>query len=108
MSVVAKFRVNEIVNRAPIVEYEGRDGETKHGAVQTFEQSGGETIRQGNASVKLGAVYVTEGVPGASAEDISFSLATPSGQIEMSITNPDALEEFQPGDEFYVRFEKVE
>lgn len=101
MSVVAKFRVNEVTNRVPLRNYGGSPIPLP---VQEFE-SNGKTTYQGAASVKLGAVYATEET--GSDEDIRFSLATPSGTIEMNITNPDALEQFQPGDEFYVRFERV-
>lgn len=87
MSVIAKFRVNEVISRS-----QPRDTEAG---------------REAQGSVKLGAIYASEKDPNASPEDISFSLASPSGTIEMSITNADALEQFQPGDDYYVRFEKA-
>lgn len=43
-------------------------------------------------------------VTGGSEENKSFWAYTPSGQIEMTITNPDAVDHFQPGQEYYVDF----
>ena len=40
-------------------------------------------------------------------ENKSFSLYTPSGKIEMHITNPDAIDFFVPGDEYFVNFIKA-
>jgi hypothetical protein len=41
------------------------------------------------------------------SENYRFTKATPSGRVELTVTNPAALEQFQPGDEFYATFEKV-
>lgn len=92
MSVVAKFRVNEVTTTSKPREVEVN----------------GAQAREANGRIKLGAVYASDKDPAANPEDVAFSLATPSGTIEMSVSNADALEQFQPGDEFYVRFEKVE
>lgn len=40
-------------------------------------------------------------------ENRRFHKARPSGQITMSIDNPSAAEEFEPGDEFYVDFTPI-
>ena len=37
-----------------------------------------------------------------------WAKATPSGSISLSINNPAAYGQFQPGDEFTVTFEKIE
>lgn len=50
--------------------------------------------------VKLGAVYGSPDRP----DNASWSKATPSGSIELSITNPDAYEQFKVGAEFFVDF----
>lgn len=42
-----------------------------------------------------------------SAEDGAFWQATPSGKIELMVNNPAAAEQFQPGDTFYVTFERA-
>lgn len=47
-------------------------------------------------------------VIGGSDENKSWSQYTPSGKLEMYITNPDAYNQFEPGDEFYVTLEKAE
>lgn len=41
------------------------------------------------------------------SENLAFWEATPNGEITMQITNPQAAERFQPGDEYYVDFTKV-
>lgn len=55
----------------------------------------------GNA-VKFRTVYE----PDASkdTENARFTQATPWGEIRMGIDNPKALEQFQPGTEYYVDF----
>jgi len=82
MAVLARFRVNEV-----------KPGQT--------DGSQGE--------VKLGAVYSPEDVEDGPvlAEIRSFYAATPSGQLGMWINNPDAFVQFQVGDEYYVRLEKI-
>lgn len=40
-----------------------------------------------------------------SEENKDWSKYTPNGKIEMTITNPDASAQFQPGHEFYITFE---
>lgn len=42
-----------------------------------------------------------------SNENKSFSMYTPSGAIEMHITNPDAIGFFKPGKEYYVEFKEA-
>lgn len=102
MSVVAKFRVNEVINRAPLVEHNGQ-----HLPIVTHSREGSEDVQEAAATVKLGAVYRGENDP-QSEEDIAFSLATPYGELTMNVTNPEALEQFQAGDYFYVHFEPAE
>lgn len=47
-------------------------------------------------------------VIGDSNENKSFSLYTPSGKIEMHITNPEAIGFFQPSKEYYVEFKEAD
>lgn len=42
------------------------------------------------------------------SEDNTYSLWTPSGKIELVITNPALIDKLNPGDQFYVDFIKVE
>jgi hypothetical protein len=41
-------------------------------------------------------------------ENLSFWNATPSGQIAMSITNPNAVRQFEVGKDYYVDFIPVD
>ena len=58
----------------------------------------------GAKRVKLSAVYSHD----RNNEDNQFSQATPSGSIEMMVTNPDSLEFLQPGKPYYVDFSEAE
>jgi hypothetical protein len=53
--------------------------------------------------MKLVAVS-DDGIP----ENQRYHKATPSGQIEMTIDNPPAADQFTPGKEFYVDFTPAE
>lgn len=55
-----------------------------------------------NAEVTLSAVYT------GSPEDNTYAAATPSGTIQMTITNPAAIEKLPLGESFYVDFTQVE
>ena len=52
--------------------------------------------------VKLNAVY------GDSPENKSFSEATPSASIQMTVTNKEAHGAFVPGGEYFIRFEAAQ
>lgn len=49
-------------------------------------------------TVKFHAVYGA----GADPENVSFAQATPSGNLEIQVTNPDVLPMFTLGQEFYL------
>lgn len=83
MSVVAKFRVDEVANRST------------YSPDECF------------AWVTLSPVYETPGEE-QPEEDKHFAKATPQGEVKFACTNPEALAEFQPGDFFYLRFEKAD
>lgn len=66
-------------------------------SVATFGDGGG-------ARVVLLPVYSTD----PEHENKKFWNATPSGTIDMSINNPDAVAEFVEGQEYYVDFSPAE
>lgn len=49
-----------------------------------------------------GEVIDLEPVVSGSEENKQWSKWTPSGQLKLSITNPDAFGKMQPGDEFFL------
>lgn len=55
-----------------------------------------------------GASVTMSPVVGDAGENKTFWDATPSGKIEMHITNPDAIKVFENGGEFYVDFTKAD
>jgi hypothetical protein len=57
---------------------------------------------ENNVAVSLRAVTATD-----SEENKTFSLYTPSAQITMWITNPDAFNYFEMGKEYYLDFAKA-
>lgn len=76
-----------------------------------FKVSSEQTFEYGGQKLFLNAVVpqIIDGQPEfENPEDESFWNATPSGSMEIQITNPAAAEQFQPGDSFYVTFEKAE
>jgi hypothetical protein len=42
--------------------------------------------------------------PNGESEDNSFARWTPSGEVQLTITNPDLIGKLKPGQEFYVDF----
>ena len=75
----AKFQVSEVIQRVD-----------QNGAIS-------------GATVKMRADYGGEGTPNA-----AWSKWTPSGLLEMHITNPDAYNHFRPGQDYYLDFTLVE
>lgn len=82
--------------------------------IAKFSVSSVETFQYGGMKVKMQPVYAPpEGQQGydekvTSKEDGAFWEATPSGELWMMVNNPDAAEQFQPGDKFYLRFERAD
>lgn len=64
----------------------------------------GSTTNFGNNNVEANLSPVI----GGSDENKSFSLYTPIGAIKLHITNPDALDFFEPAGEYYVEFRKAD
>jgi hypothetical protein len=56
--------------------------------------------------VKMAAVYPRKDESGWD-ENKKFHEATPSGNVEMFISNPAVFETFHPGDEFYAEFTRA-
>lgn len=63
----------------------------------------GSTTNFGNNNVEANLTPVISG----SEENKSFSMYTPSGSIKLHITNPDAVEFFEPSAEYFVEFRKA-
>lgn len=64
---------------------------------------------QGPASSEVDPVATVTLVPayGDCPENAEWSKYTPSGKIEMCITNPAAIEQFELGEAYFVTFEKA-
>ena len=45
--------------------------------------------------------------PSGESEDNTFARWTPSGNLSLTITNPDLIGTFSPGDTYYLDFTKV-
>lgn len=62
------------------------------------------TLNGHSEQLKFRAVYGG----GSNAEDNTFSEATPSAELTMSVTNKELHGKFKPGQKFYVDFTEVE
>lgn len=78
--------------------------------VAKFQVTSVETFQYGGQKVNLQPVYGGEGADPkvTTKEDGQFWEATPMGGLWMQINNPLAAEQFQPGDKFYLTFERAE
>jgi hypothetical protein len=76
MSVIARFKVNSVENF-------------------TY-----------GSKIKLGAVYTNNPEDPHFEEIKAFHDSTPQGTLEMVVNNPQAAEQFQPGDDYYLSFER--
>ena len=98
--VTGKFYVASVEDR----------GETEQHDYSVNPEKGGGSGKMPNVAVRLQAVgpeYNPETKQYEGFEDAAFYRSTPQGSIEMVIQNPDAAEQFQTGDKFYVRFERI-
>jgi hypothetical protein len=73
---------------------------------QVVEQRVSKTMHTKDGSQRLGGVSLSP-VYSGSPENESFFNSTPSGKIEFTTINAKALEEFEPGVEYYVTIERV-
>ena len=64
----------------------------------------GSTTNFGNNNVQANLSAVTND----SEENKSFSKYTPNASLQMHITNPEALDFFEPGEEYILEFRKAE
>jgi hypothetical protein len=53
-------------------------------------------------NIRLAAVYDPSG------SDVSFSSATPTGELKFMLNNPEVAGFFKPGDAFYITLERAE
>lgn len=58
--------------------------------------------------VKLHAVYPTDAERAEQSENDRFNKATPSGEVWMTIDNPAASIQFEPGRSYYLDFSEAE
>jgi hypothetical protein len=59
--------------------------------------------------LKMQPVCKASGYPAdGSDEDNTFAKFTPSGSLELTITNPDLIGKFNPGDTYYLDFIKAD
>lgn len=84
LQIHAKFRVHDVQ------EWKFNDNKT------------GELVKTGE-QVFMSPVYSSD----PNSENYSYSQATPSGQISMSITNPGAWGFFERGGEYVIDFTKA-
>lgn len=69
-----------------------------------------EVIRRGACeTLRMQPVCRKDAYPAdGSDEDNTFAKFSPSGFLELTITNPDLIGKFNPGDRFYLDFTPVE
>jgi len=65
-------------------------------------------VVQGITPESEGSTIILHPVVGGSPENDSFFKYTPAGCISLSTVNESAVEQFEPGKEFYVDFTPVE
>jgi hypothetical protein len=63
----------------------------------------GSVTNFGNNNIEANLSAVTN----TSEENKTFSIYTPNATVKMHITNPDALEFFEAGEEYICKFEKA-
>lgn len=61
------------------------------------------------AEIELGAAFggYLKGLPGGDEANKDWSKWTPSGDLKMTVTNPDAIAQFELGGVYAINFEKV-
>lgn len=64
----------------------------------------GSTVNFGNNNVEANLSAVTA----TCEENKTFSLYTPSASIKILVNNPEAVDFFEPGEEYLIEFKKAE
>lgn len=75
--------------------------------VAKFIVTSTEHFQHGGTKVKAMPVSASDDPKVTTPEDGAFFEATPSGSLEMLVNNTKAAEQFQPGDKFYVTFDRA-
>lgn len=65
-----------------------------------------EHSKEGMHTIQLGGVW-QDPKNNPDAENAIFGQATPMANVVMGIVNPEAIKYFEPGAEYYVKFERV-
>lgn len=77
--------------------------------VAKFKVNSVESFEHGYVNVKMSPVCPPEDdTKVTSAENGSFWRATPNGKLEMTVNNPLAVERLQPGQSYYLTFERAD
>jgi hypothetical protein len=87
MGTIAKFRCTERLETTLTSQYQPVEG---------------DPAEQKQVTVKLLAAQTTD------EDNVDWSKYTPSGQIEMQITNPEAFRQFEVGVDYTVEFRKAQ
>jgi len=84
MRTRCKFRVQDVNSKShPLLNSSELEA---NGGIQKYAQN-----------VTLAAQYDTE-----KTEDVSFAAATPSGKLEIYVSNPAVVGTFEPGKDYYL------
>jgi hypothetical protein len=63
---------------------------------------------EGQENLKLSAVCANSFGPNGESEDNDFARYTPSGDLQMTVNNPDLLGKINPGEKYYLDFTKAD
>lgn len=75
-------------------------------SVKPYSYDNGATVAGKNISFSAAIAYEADGT--RKDENESWSAATPSGQLNIHISNPAAFEQFEEGKYYYLHFTPVE
>lgn len=73
--------------------------------VESYSNDNGQTVAGKNINMTAVIAYNADG--SRNDENESWSQYTPSGSLQIGITNPDAFEQFEEGKEYYLTFDEV-
>jgi len=75
-------------------------------SAQPYSNDGGQTTAGKNISLSAVIAYNADGT--RNDENEGWSEATPSGTVNMHISNPAAFDQFEEGKEYYLTFEPAQ